>query len=327
MAENWNDWGDYKAEEAYKKRSALGKIFSWRTLGRILKGFVSVIIAMLILFILFRLFTNKPSKRMTSLMMTEATQSALSEYGELTVLTQETGESTIGADGRFTIYALRYIVETGELQFTVRYNNSTVKALKSSVSAEFDVDENAVRKEVNKRLGITESSSEEEKTKAENEIAELLSAKNAEAEKNRAEALEKISSSPFVFSLKDNHGNYYTDYSYAEYSKNFYQYVKVSFKLPELFRAVTEAPEHEYPSPDASNPSYIYKGANKGNDDGSFITSLMLDAYYENDADARLPFGSSLYAYSSSRETVRYDYGNELDKNSGEVIAEYKYFK
>ena len=42
MAETWEDYGDLAEEEIYQSKSTLGKIFSTRTLGKVMKkvGFV-----------------------------------------------------------------------------------------------------------------------------------------------------------------------------------------------------------------------------------------------------------------------------------------------
>lgn len=133
LAENWNDYGNYAEEEIYQNKSFWGKLFSFRTLKNILKWLFYLIIIALFAIIFFRLGTNKPSKNMTSLICTPKIEEAL-KRGDVAVFSQELGDY-MPRGGEYAIFDVKVIPETDELQFTVRYNNSTVKKLKEKIAS------------------------------------------------------------------------------------------------------------------------------------------------------------------------------------------------
>ena len=140
MAENWNDYGNYAEEEIYQKKSFWGKLFSFRTLKNILKWLFYLLIIALFAIIFFRMGTNKPGKNMTSLLCTPQIEKALSE-GKITVFSQEL-EDYMPRCGEYAIFDVKIVAETEEVQFTVRYNNSTVKKLREEIaSRDYESDE------------------------------------------------------------------------------------------------------------------------------------------------------------------------------------------
>ena len=286
MAENWNDYGNYGEEERYRNKSRLGKIFSFKTLKKVVKWFFLSLMFALYAILLFRLLTNAPSAKMTALLRTDADVNYYRENGTLTVFGQEL-DSFITRDGSFAIYDVRLIAETNEIQFTVRYNNSTVKKLRE------DIYKKTLRSLVN------DSSTDEEKAAAE---------KAAEA------ARDAVPDVPFSFALTDEDGNKYTDYKQKTFSRFMYKYVRVAFTVPELFKAEMLSPDVLYPSPDVDVPLYIYKGALEAEENGSLIRSLSFGLYYDG-----APFGESLTVYRAAKQTERYDFKNQMN---GDANAE-----
>lgn len=271
MAENWNDYGNYAEEEIYKNKSFWGKVFSFRTLKNVLKWFFYILIIALFAIIAFRMTTSKPDKSLTSLICTPEISSAQAKGG-VTVFSQETDEY-ITRGGEFAVFDVKIVAEAEEIQFTVRYNNSTVKALK-----------------------------------------EKISSREYESDEEKQSALDKIGERPFVFVLRDEDGNLYTSYACIEYSKNVYQYVKVAFKVPGLLQSEAISSYLLYPTQDADNPLYIYKGESAGKASESAIEKLSLEMYYENEAlSENGQTGTSLTVYKASKKISPYNYKKELD--------------
>lgn len=134
MAENWEDYGKAGEEERYNNSSLLGKIFSFRTLKKILKWLGIALLLSLYAVLFGRLFTSGPSDKMTRMIFTSADKEAYKAQGRLSVFSQEV-DNFISADGGFAVYAVRLVGETDELQLTVRYNKSTVENLRKKLTA------------------------------------------------------------------------------------------------------------------------------------------------------------------------------------------------
>lgn len=318
MAENWNDYGDYGAEEEYRSRSLAGKIFSGRTLKNILKAFIYLLLISLYLMLFFRLCTNGPSVKMKKLLKTDADISAYAENGKLSVFSQEL-DAFITNDGAFAVYDVRLILETNELQFTVRYNNSTADALRDKLSEEYKFDREKFLEEYKKSNGLDDVRNDEILSMTEYTLA--LSEAMKAADEIAAKALAEVTDRPFVFALRDEDGNVYTSYACAEYSKNFYQYLRVAFVIPDLFDSESLSPELLYPSPDANDPLYIYKGVNAGYAGDEIIKTLSLEMYYENDVDLDGGhFGDSLVVYRSEKTVESYDFKKEMNGGVTEGI-------
>lgn len=286
MAENWEDYGKVGEEEEFQSRSLPRKIFSFRTLKNVLKWTVYLLLISLYAVILFRIISNSPSKNMTALLKTDENVSCYEKNGTLSVFSQELN-SFITSDGYFSVYDVRLIAETEELQFTVRYNKSTVEALRDKIrNDEYTA---AFKKYADAGYGDTD-------------CAEL-----AQKDADKALAGKNIGDAPFNFVLTDEDGNVYESYACATYSKTRYKYVRVSFSIPGLFKADVVSPEIYYPTPDRSSPLYIYKGANSAECDKSLISRLSLSLVFDGS-----PFGSSLDVYSAGKQIERYDFAKEM---------------
>lgn len=137
MAENFNDYGDYSSELEYQSRSRFRKFFSFRTLGKLIKWLFYALILLVYIVLTVRLIENKAVKRHTDLLWTEADYTAYAEApDDFPVYSYDVdyefaydSTSKESSDGKFSVYGLRYLPKTDELQFTVRFNKSTRKAL------------------------------------------------------------------------------------------------------------------------------------------------------------------------------------------------------
>ena len=135
MAENWEDYGKVGEDERYEKSSVLGKIFSFRTLKKLLKWLGIALLVSLYAVLFGRIFTSGPSEKMTRMLFSSADIEAYEKQGRLSVFSQEV-DNFISADGGFAVYAVRLVGETDEIQLTVRYNKSTVEELRKKVAEE-----------------------------------------------------------------------------------------------------------------------------------------------------------------------------------------------
>ncbi len=295
MAETWEDFGELAKEERYQSKSALGKFFSFRTLKKFLKLLMYLLVFFVYGLLLFRLCTGKPPKALSELLWTNAIHEAYTANGDMIVYEQEPIES-IAQDGYFSVSDVRYIPEAESFQLTVRYNNSSIEALEN----------NLINKEtVARRKALNE------------EFPELSSAEiEAKLEASLIEdpiVIEDLGDTPFVFVLRDDYGNVYSEYSYVHDTKTVYQYMRISYEGVQLFGTGEQtAPEKQYPTPDVTEPGYLYKGAHAS--DGGEIHYLYMDMYYEKDADVYSEtFAYPLQVYTESAELLRYDYRDEIE--------------
>ena len=302
MAEGFREWGDYGAEEEWKGRSPLKKAFSFRTLRRAVKIFCIILIVAIYGILMYRLITglSVPSKAKTML-WTESARAAYDANGDLVVYSQDP-EATFGNDGRFSIYQVKFIPETSELQFTVRFNRSTVTALKTEIGGRYAVDESA-----------------DDNTKAQ-----------AEAEKEKA--VSAVDDVPFAFVLRDGTynestgsvggGRVYTEYSCSTFKKGLYTYVKLSFSGVELFDTDTAPGYGGKFAPGDEYADVIYKGANKSIAVSSDISYLYLDFYYENEVDLDAEsWADPLLVYRSGLALNDYDVKKDLPTQSADEIT------
>lgn len=295
MAETWEDYGDLAEEEIYQSKSTLGKIFSTRTLGKVVKYFLAAIALTIYGILAFRLCTQKPPSSISKMIWTEDTVNAYTADNHMTVFSTEAAEA-IARDGYFSIYDILYIPASEELQVTVRYNNSSTDKL-------YDELYNKAKDE--RRAAIVASLSDEEK-KDKELIEEKLSASII------ADPIEvEIADIPFVFLLRDDTGKVYTSYEYLLTSQTVYQYMRISFKGINLFGDARTAPNALYPTPDAPKAEYIYKGANASV--GNEIKYIFLDMYDANNVDVDgETFAYPLQVYSYLEDLVDYDYKKEV---------------
>lgn len=279
MAEGFREWGEYGKEEEWRSRPPIKKVFSFRTLKKILKIICIVLISAVYLVLGYRLITGLgvPGAA-TKLVWLDNTKAAYNaEGGDLSVYAQ-TPEATFGEDGRFSIYQMKFIPEISQLQLTIRYNRSTVAALKSSIE---------------KKYAAPEGATAEEK---------------AEAQAKTEEALSMIDDAPFAFILRDDAGKVYTKYSMTSFKKGLYTYVRLVYDDVELFNTETAPRDSGYFSPDEKYSDIIYKGANKSVAMSSDISYLYIDFYYENDVkyDSE-SWADPLLVYRSGLELTEYD--------------------
>lgn len=145
MSENYNDYGDYMKEERYKAKSKLGKIFSFRTLKKVFRLLIVALIIFIYVFFAYRIVESKMVSRHMDMIWTAEAVSAREALGENFVIYSYDAESEFGidyskeggrSDGRFSVYGMKYIPGADELQFTVRYNSSTLDALCSQYGIE-----------------------------------------------------------------------------------------------------------------------------------------------------------------------------------------------
>jgi hypothetical protein len=201
----------------------------------------------------WRIFSSKLPSAASEIIWTEDSFAAYEKLGDnLLIYTQDVG-TVYDDDGKFSLYEFHYIPAAKEVQFTVRFNKSTIDRLAEELT--------------------------EEKRKA-------LGDAFTESDIVAPETLGKL---PFAFAVRDNEGNVYTEYSYTTFEKNRYTYVRVAFSGIDLYDIEKGAPEVLYPTPECPNPDYIYKGELKGEYVKSSIETLHFDAYF---ADTFAEFGA-----------------------------------
>ena len=305
MAETWEDYGDLAEEEIYQAKSTLGKIFSTRTLGKVVKYFLAAIALTIYGILAFRLCTQKPPSSISKMIWTENTVNAYAADSDMAVFSMESAES-IAKDGYFSVYDMLYIPASEEFQVTVRYNNSSTNKLYNDLY---------------------------EKAKEERRTA-IIASLPAEDKKNTTLIEEKLNASiladpikveiaeiPFVFLLRDDTGKVYTSYEYILTSHTVYQYMRISFKGIDLFGDARTTPDALYPTPDVPQADYIYKGANASV--GNEIKYLFLDMYDANNVDVNgKTFAYPLQVYSYLEELTNYNYQKEISSTvTGNLTA------
>lgn len=276
MAEDFNDFGSYRRElenEEFRNRPLIRKIFSFRALKFALKWFGYLLIIMVFAVLFWRIFSSKLPKAASQIIWTEDSYSAYQKYGDdLLIYTQDVG-TVFDQDGKFSLYEFHYIPSAKEVQFTIRFNQSTVERLAQELTDD-----------ARKKLGDAFTD------------ADIITT-------------ETLGELPFAFAVRDNMGNVYTSYKYTTFEKNRYTYVRVAFSGIDLYDIEKSAPSVLYPTPESPNPDYIYKGELKGEYAKSPVETLHLDAYF---VDTFAEFGAntdkmfikkSILIYRSERPT------------------------
>ncbi len=304
MAETWEDFGELAREERYQRKSALGKFFSFRTLKKALKLFLYILVLLVYGLLFFRLCTGKPPKELSELLWTESVHNAYIENKDEFIVYEQEPIEDIAKDGYFSISDIRYIPSAKSFQLTVRYNNSSIEALEKTL----------MEKETVARREALKTEFPELSTAA---IEEKLSASLTED----PIVIDDLGDLPFVFVLRDDYGNVYSEYSYIHDTKTVYQYLRISYENVPLFGTGTQtAPEKHYPTPDVTMPAYIYKGTNES--DGSEIHYLYMDMYYKEDVDVySATFAYPLQVYTESSELLRYEYTDEIGSAPAEGLT------
>ncbi len=294
MAETWEDFGELAKEERYQRKSTLGKIFSGRTLLKILKYLMYALVLLVYGLLFFRLCTGKPPAELSALLWTESVHDAYTAEGDDLIIYEQEPIESIAKDGYFSVSDIRYIPSAKTFQLTVRYNNSSIEALSNHL----------YEKEVTARRSTIKS---ENPAKSSAEIEALLQA-SLTADPI---VIPDLGKTPFLFVLRDEYGNVYSEYSYIHDTKTVYQYMRISYENVSLFGDGTQdAPEKHYPTPDVTNPAYLYKGTNAS--DGGEIHYLYMDMYYIEGADVYSEsFAYPLQVYTEASELIRFDYADE----------------
>lgn len=141
MAEGFREWGDYGEQERWQNKTTVQKIFSLRTLKLVLKIVCVAVIVGIYGILAYRLATGLSApKKTTEIVWTEKAAAAYSSLGgKLTVYTEDL-DDTLGKDGRFAVYGVKLIPDIDQIQLTVRYNRSTVKALREETEKKYTND-------------------------------------------------------------------------------------------------------------------------------------------------------------------------------------------
>ena len=288
MAEDFNDFGSYRRElenEEFRNRPLIRKIFSLRALKFALKWFGYLLIFAVFAILLWRIFSSKLPKAASEVIWTENSFAAYEKYGDdLLIYTQDVG-TAFEKDGKFSIYEFHYIPTVNEVQFTVRFNKSTIDRLAEELTEE---------------------------------TREKLGEAFTDADVVTADMLGKL---PFTFVLRDELGNVYTSYEFTTFEKNRYTYVRVAFSGIDLYDIEKGAPGVLFPTPESPNPDYIYKGELKGEYVKSPTETLYFDAYYTEvfekfGVDAEKSFMKEpvvLYRHERPTESISYNKPKSAD--------------
>jgi hypothetical protein len=280
LAEDFNDFGSYRRElenEEFKSRPWYRKLFSFRALKFTVKWLCYLLIFAVFAILIWRIFSSKLPSAASKIIWTEDSLAAYEKLGdELLIYTQDVG-TVFDKDGKFSLYEFHYIPSAKEVQFTVRFNKSTIERLAEELTEE-------------KREALGNAFTD----------ADIITA-------------EMLGELPFAFAVRDNCGNVYTDYEYTTIEKNRYTYVRVAFSGIDLYDIEKGAPTVGYPTPESPNPDYIYKGELKGEYVKSPTETLYLDAYFvdrfiEFGADESKAFAKPIVLYRSERPTESVSY-------------------
>ncbi len=283
MAEDFNDFGSYRRyleDEEFKRRPLIRKIFSWRGFKVLMKILGYGILITMALTIIIRSCTSTPTEDVVRMLWTEENFAAYNESGgKLSVYTQNIGKP-LDEDGKFAVYEFRYIPEIKEVQFTIRYNHSTVEKLADDISKQKKKDMEALGLEFAESDVVTE---------------------------------EMLSERPFRFAVKDDRGNVYDDYEYTITTKNIYTYIRISFTGIDLLYSESATPSLTFPTPSVNKPAYIYKGRFEAVETVSPVKYLFLESYAdEYGYFAKESFSKTLAFYRAERGLAVYDYSDEI---------------
>ncbi len=286
MAEDFNDWGSYRRElenEEFAKRPLIRKIFSFRAFKLALKGFGYFLVFMVFAILFWRMFSSRLPTSASTLLWTEKSYAAYEEQGkDLLIYTQDVGK-VFDKDGKFSLYELHYIPAANEIQFTIRYNKSTVDTLADELTEE-------------KREVMGESFTE----------ADIITA-------------EDLPAYPFVFKLRDNEGNIYESYEYTTFTKNRYTYLRVAFSDVNLFNIKKTSPTVNFPVPSTPASDYIYKGAFVSEYESKSTERLYVDSYYVGNMSEQ--FAEQITLYRTDRRTEPFSYKSPKNLTTGLVTV------
>ena len=316
MSEFYNNDENWEEELIYQDKSLKDKIFSTRTLKTILKSIMWVLVVIVYGMIFFRLCTGSPPKSISGMIWTEDVYAAYEKYGDSLLVYSHEPVENIAEDGVSGIYDIVYIPAAKTLQMTVRYNKNLAEEYeKTMMEKRREEIENAVIKSEGYDRNQLSALSAEQREKY-NALIEERFAKSLEEDP----ILVSDEKYPFVFVLRDNFGRIYAEYEYRSDNKTLYHYQRLSFEGIDLFGDEQTAPTLAYPTPDAENPSYIFKGAHQSQSEE--ITYLYLDMYYEKDIDVYgEAFSYPLQVYTSEVDLKVYNFSKEKPTGISEGIS------
>jgi hypothetical protein len=315
LAEDFNDFGSYRRQledEEFQSRSVIRKIFSFRALKFAVKWFFYALIFMVFALLIWRIFSSKLPKAASKLIWTENMYSAYQEYGDdLLIYTQDVGKA-YDKDGKFSPHALYYIPAAKEMQLTIRYNKSTLDKLAQELTdAAMEKMANELTEQARTELGGAF-------TDKDIVTPDTLGDRFTEDDVITAEELPQM---PFAFKLRDNFGNIYTEYSYTTFTKDRYVYVRISFYDVDVFNIKKSSPTLNLPTPEVSNPDYIYKGAFAAEYLKSPVETIYIDSYYAGDA-LNEAFAEPITIYRSARDTTVYSYDKPKGVTEGLISVD-----
>lgn len=119
---------DYENENA-KKGFTVGKLLKWLLIALILFVYG--------LFML-RICSQGEPESMKRFYWTQSSIGLYSSASDTFSVAVSTPDKNIDDDGLFSVSSVYYMPQTGEIQFTVRYNNSTVKGIREDYSLDAD---------------------------------------------------------------------------------------------------------------------------------------------------------------------------------------------
>ena len=107
----------------------MGGFYMAKTIGRILKYTVFALILFVYVFLMFRMCGVSDSKTMSEFIWNEESVTAYNNNpGSFKITIVNKKDSALTSDGKFAVSNI-HITGTGQIQFTIRYNNSTVKQI------------------------------------------------------------------------------------------------------------------------------------------------------------------------------------------------------
>ncbi len=109
--------------------------YKWRIAGFIFKALCTLVIAAIVILLLWRIIdSNNDPREMDNLIIDQKLVDAYNKCdGELDIFTQEQSKYTRGEDnyGYFAVTQSAIIKDADQIQFVLRYNNSTLKHTKA----------------------------------------------------------------------------------------------------------------------------------------------------------------------------------------------------
>lgn len=168
-------------------------------LSSFFKFLLIVVMLLLVGLVIFRSCEQKPPKSLTNITWTEKTEQAYLAAGESFSVLDCSSDQDHTTDGYFFIHDVIVLPEAEQWQFTISYNNSTLRYLEEEYAEEDGTSGNGAV------TGTAETAS------AESDLYGIYSAE------------------PLVYILYDGNGNIYDSYSYLEGSSALHSFRRLVF--------------------------------------------------------------------------------------------------